>query len=152
MDVLDLAKPAAWLQPGEVGELRIYETDRRAAALARAFARDCVKDAGRDRLCDDAEEVISELATNAIVHAPMGGMFAIVFKCQPCVSIFDVLDRRPDLHPPIPDRAMDPPSPGELSTHGRGLLISRALTYDLLSFTRPAECGGLIKVVRAAFL
>jgi anti-sigma regulatory factor (Ser/Thr protein kinase) len=144
MDAPDTVTPAAWVPADDDGTLRIYRAEPTAAKAARDFAGECLTAHGRADLRERAEEVISELATNAIRHAPLGGMFAVRFARSGHTYVFDVIDRHPDACPKVRDA-------GELDEGGRGLILVEALTDAWVFFTRPIDGLASVKVVRAAF-
>ncbi|MCO5996359.1 ATP-binding protein [Actinoallomurus sp. WRP9H-5] len=115
--------------------------------MAREFARECLTACGRTDLIEDAEEVISELATNAMRHGtPEGGYFAVRFERHRQGCVFDVIDRCPTVMPTLRDA-------DDLDEGGRGLLLVEALTASWGYFRRPLkEHRVFVKVVRVAFL
>ncbi|MCO6003659.1 ATP-binding protein [Actinoallomurus purpureus] len=147
MDVLDLEKPGAWVPPTDTGELRIYRAEPSAARLARVFVRECLTACDRKDLIENAEEVISELATNAIRHGTSaGGYFAVRFECHRKGCIFDVIDRCPKAMPVLRDA-------DDLDEGGRGLHLVEALTDSWGYFRRPLKQNRVfVKVVRVAFI
>ncbi|MEV5704694.1 ATP-binding protein [Actinoallomurus sp. NPDC052274] len=135
------------MPPADTGELRIYRAEPAAARLARGFVRECLTACGRTDLIEDAEEVICELATNAMRHgAPKGGYFAVRFERHRQGCVFDVIDRCPRVMPTLRDA-------DDLDEGGRGLLLVEALTASWGYFRRPLKDHRVfVKVVRVAFV
>jgi anti-sigma regulatory factor (Ser/Thr protein kinase) len=144
---MDMRKPDAWVPPNDAGELQIYPAEPAAVRLARGFARECLTACDRKDLIENAEEVISELATNAVRHgSTAGGFFAVRFQCHRQACVFDVIDRRPTALPVLRDAA-------DSDEGGRGLRIVDALTDSWSCFRRPLKKRQvLVKVVRVAFV
>jgi anti-sigma regulatory factor (Ser/Thr protein kinase) len=98
-----------------------FPADPTAARAARQFVSDSLADTGLgSRLLDDARLVVTELATNAIVHAcsPFS-VLAHVHDSGVRVSVSDNSPVRPAI------RASDP-----LAVSGRGLQLVEALSSD----------------------
>ncbi|WP_354642510.1 SpoIIE family protein phosphatase [Kitasatospora camelliae] len=106
-----------------------FEPVGRSAAAARAFVRDALLGWGLPEVVDDAIVLVSELVTNAVVHA---GTAAEVCCLREEESVrIEVTDRHPERDLPSfahvsaasSDRYADPDGEG-----GRGLLMCSALS------------------------
>ena len=98
----------------------VLEDDPRAAAIARRFLREFLQrgDVSED-LAATAELCLSELVTNAIVHAGGRSELRATIDTALTVSVRDRGGHAPDAAPD------DDPDP--LRVHGRGLLLVEAL-------------------------
>ncbi|MFJ3637445.1 ATP-binding protein [Streptomyces sp. NPDC090112] len=105
---------------------------RRAVARTLALRGDCCPAA----VAEDIVLIVSELVTNAVLHAP--GPYALTLSLEAGRARVEVGDGSAGLsgHRPAEDR----PAPG-----GRGLKIVRALGADL--FTRPSGRGKQVVAV-----
>jgi anti-sigma regulatory factor (Ser/Thr protein kinase) len=98
----------------------VLEDDPRAAGVARRFLREFLERIDvSDELAATAELCLSELVTNAIVHAGGRSELRAVFDSALTVS---VRDRGGDASDAAPDDDPDP-----LRVHGRGLQLVEAL-------------------------
>ncbi|MEV4616370.1 SpoIIE family protein phosphatase [Kitasatospora sp. NPDC049258] len=106
-----------------------FEPVGRSAAAARGFVREALQGWGLPEVVDDAVVLVSELVTNAVVHA---GTAAEVCCLREDGSIrIEVTDRHPErglpafanVPGPASDRYADPDGEG-----GRGLLMCSALS------------------------
>ncbi|MGK4580903.1 SpoIIE family protein phosphatase [Kitasatospora sp. HPMI-4] len=104
-----------------------FEPVGRSAAAARGFVRDALLGWGLPEVVDDAVVLVSELVTNAVVHAGTAAEVACLRE-EDSVRI-EVTDRHPERGLPsfanVPassDRYADPDGEG-----GRGLLMCSAL-------------------------
>ncbi|GAA2258230.1 MULTISPECIES: SpoIIE family protein phosphatase [Kitasatospora] len=106
-----------------------FEPVGRSAAAARGFVRDALLGWGLPEVVDDAVVLVSELVTNAVVHAGTAAEVACLRE-EDSVRI-EVTDRHPERGLPsfanVPatssDRYADPDGEG-----GRGLLMCSALS------------------------
>jgi hypothetical protein len=97
-----------------------FEPSLDAPRRARAFVGEVLRDHGDFGLVSDASLIVSELATNAVVHA--GTRFEVAVHFKPgtvTLSVTDSSAGRP---------ATGDPSP--LDPHGRGLIVVDALALD----------------------
>ncbi|WP_285636521.1 ATP-binding protein [Actinoallomurus iriomotensis] len=159
MDVLN-APADEWLPSGiEPGRLRVYAADAAQVREARRFAVKWLylitnPQAGDDaqlraqhHLIDRVQEVVSELATNAVRHAARGDddQFAVCLSVARGVARVDVMDHSPDA--PVVHSAGDL---DVMTESGRGMLLVAALSDGWEYEVR--EVGGrVVKVVRAGF-
>ena len=92
-----------------------------SVAQARRAAREFLRRAGREDLTDDAAIVVSELVTNAVLHAP--GPIRLDLRWRAAL-----------LHIEVHDTSQEHPFAGEMpsvfETDGRGLIIVQALARD----------------------
>lgn len=88
-------------------------------AHARLFVVDVLSRWGRPDLIDDAVLVVSELATNAVLHGH--SEFAVQVRRNGGNVRLEVLDDCP--------RAPAPAASGQFSTSGRGLSLVAALSH-----------------------
>ncbi|MER5638633.1 SpoIIE family protein phosphatase [Kitasatospora sp. NPDC002227] len=105
-----------------------FEPVGRSAAAARGFVRDTLLGWGLPEVVDDAVVLVSELVTNAVVHA--GTAAEVSCEREPESLRIGVTDRHPErglpsfAHVPTSsDRYADPDGEG-----GRGLLMCAALS------------------------
>ena len=91
-----------------------------SAAKARAFVREHLLAHGLPDLVEDIRLVVSELATNAMVHAQTA--FAVILERVDDSVILTVRDRSPSV--PVPIAA------NVLATSGRGLSIVQLVSRD----------------------
>lgn len=99
---------------------RSFDADPASVALARRFARQQLEEWGAPELQDGAALAISELVTNALVHAGTTATVDLRLDAR-CLRI-EVEDQHPGRVLQT-DRA----GPGEDSESGRGLLVSAAM-------------------------
>ena len=92
-----------------------------SVARARSFVTRRLADHGVAHLADDVRMVVSELATNALVHGHSG--FTVVLSGEPASVRVEVLDASPMA--PVLRTAGD-----GTALHGRGLAIVAALSRD----------------------
>lgn len=102
-------------EPGSVREARLF-----VCGLLRAH--------GLPGVADDAELVVSELATNAVTHA--GTPFIVTVDCDGSRLLLTVQDGTSE----VPVLMMAEP----MDTGGRGLAIVKALSQDWGSDDHPA--------------
>lgn len=97
---------------------RCFTPGRRAPHEARSFVAAVLSEWGMAELVEQAGLIVSELATNAIVHA----------SSPPCVSLVRLED---GVRIGVGDRAAAAPAPRErAASGGRGLLLVGALARD----------------------
>jgi anti-sigma regulatory factor (Ser/Thr protein kinase) len=94
-----------------------FEPSLEAPHEARRFVADVLRERDELRLLDDAALIVSELATNAVVHT--GSRFEVAVHFEPGTVTLSVSD------PSAEEPAIGDPSPADL--HGRGLLVVDAL-------------------------
>jgi anti-sigma regulatory factor (Ser/Thr protein kinase) len=115
--------------------LRFVATADQISAARRATA-DTLRAWGLPGLIDDAELIVSELLTNARLHA--GGTAVMVLAREDDDGgegiMVGVWDRSPDM--PTPKR------PGRLAEKGRGLHLVAALSSEHDHY--PSESGGKV--------
>jgi anti-sigma regulatory factor (Ser/Thr protein kinase) len=102
--------------PVGVEHRRKFPQSTEAVRDARAYVRKSLSDRADPSVLDDVELVVSELATNAVIHAR--SPFEVVIASDGRVRV-DVLDRSPT----VPTKRPAPPP----ATSGRGLWIVEAL-------------------------
>jgi anti-sigma regulatory factor (Ser/Thr protein kinase) len=94
-----------------------FEPALEAPHAARRFVAEVLRERGDIELIGDASLIVSELATNAVVHACC--RFEVAVQFEPGTVALSVSDSSAEL-PAIRD-----PSPAD--PHGRGLLVVEAL-------------------------
>ena len=100
---------------------RSFAPEAKSVSQARAFTRRILEEWGATELADSASLIVSELVTNAVVHTGTPARLALWLRGHElCV---EVEDRHPGRLLPI----MAPVAP-ESAEHGRGLLITTALS------------------------
>lgn len=138
------AAPAGWL-PYAAWPL---PADPSAAPRARTAVRRALSSLGVAGEClDDALVCVSELATNAIVHAPGPHELRLLVRGGAIVCEITDADRRPVVFPPQaaptglgqPDARESTPLPC-LAEHGRGLSLVALLSGGQCG-TRPVPGG-----------
>lgn len=160
MDVLNVSANK-WLPAGiDPGQLRVYAADAAQVREARRFAvkwlylitnpraGDDAQLCAQHQLIDRVQEVVSELATNAVRHAARGenDQFAVRLSVADGLVRVDVMDHSPDA--PVVRSAGDLDAMAE---SGRGMLLVAALSDGWEYKVR--EVGGqVVKVIRAGFL
>jgi anti-sigma regulatory factor (Ser/Thr protein kinase) len=95
-----------------------------SAGAARRFAHSCLLEWQLDRLTDDVDVVVSELVTNALLHARGEGR-------RPAPIHLEVLRDQDSLVCRVTDASVAPPSQeaaGETAENGRGLLLVDVLS------------------------
>ena len=97
---------------------RSFERSDRAPRAARHFVVDTLQQWGEAALAYDAAMVVTELATNAVMHARTG--FTVTVSCSADAIRISVLDGRPASGPDI--AALLVPAAG----HGLGLVAAVA--------------------------
>ncbi len=100
---------------------RSFAAEARSVAQARRFARRTLEAWGADELVDTASLVVSELMTNAVVHAGTAARLALGLQGH---------ELRIEVEDGHPGRAlpMVPDQPSDTSEHGRGLVITTSLS------------------------
>lgn len=116
-DLMDLLERVGADQSHDHAALELPD-DVLSVGEARGVVRDLLERWGYRELIDDAELVVSELVTNAVVHAETG-CAVIVNRGEGGIRI-EVQDQGPGWP--------DPQSPGAGAEGGRGLMIVSALS------------------------
>jgi serine phosphatase RsbU (regulator of sigma subunit)/anti-sigma regulatory factor (Ser/Thr protein kinase) len=98
-----------------------FDPDTRSIAAARRFVRDLLVDWGAAGLVDDASLLVSELTTNAVVHA--GTPFEVA-----CTDLGDGVRLEVCDHYPARGLPAVPPPSDPTRPAGRGLLLCAALS------------------------
>jgi anti-sigma regulatory factor (Ser/Thr protein kinase) len=104
-----------------------------SAGLARRFAHACLVAWHLDRLTDDVELVVSELVTNALLHARGEGRRAARIRLE-------VLRDQDSLVCRVTDGSLAPPAQeaaGDTAENGRGLLLVDILAAQWGWFSGP---------------
>ncbi|QIG41529.1 GAF domain-containing protein [Nocardioides anomalus] len=105
---------------GAVTARMVLHGDTRAPSAARRFVRDVLVEAGASEdLLSTAELCVSELVTNAVLHADSSSELRVVLDTALTVSVRD-------RGGPAPEAAPDD-DPDPLRVHGRGLQLVEAL-------------------------
>jgi anti-sigma regulatory factor (Ser/Thr protein kinase) len=105
------------------GRLDIQRHDLRGVAAARRFVRSQLESWDYDMPADALELIVSELATNALVHADSDVQLRLrEFADHIGLEVIDS-----DTAPPIPSFMVVSDEDGRDSEHGRGLVIVDAL-------------------------
>jgi len=120
----------------------VFPADARSVSQARRLTREKLSEWGAEDLLDSASLIVSELMTNAVVHA--GTPARLVLRLQGRELRLEVEDQHPArMVPVVPDL------PSEQASHGRGLLITRSLSsawgVEYTSTTKRvwARCDGV---------
>src|SRR5215204_3388161 len=92
-----------------------------SVAQAREAAHEFLRHAGREDLTADATLVVSELVTNAVLHAP--GPIRLKLRWRARMLHIEVHDTSPELPSANETRSA-------LDRDGRGLIIVKALTWE----------------------
>lgn len=105
-----------------------------SAGQARRFAHACLLDWQLDRLADDVDLVVSELVTNALLHARIEGRGSAPIRLEVLRDLDFLLCRVTDgsLAPPAQEPA------GDTAENGRGLLLVDILSAQWGWFSGPA--------------
>lgn len=107
-----------------------------APYAARRFARAQLRAWNLPGLMDAAELVSNELAANAVEHGA-GPFIAVRLELSGGAVTVKVWDADGDRMPMLPD-----PAPSHLNEHGRGLLLTEALSSQWGAYRPPA--GGKV--------
>lgn len=98
-----------------------YTPHPKSVPLVRNRAARLISEWGHDQLAEDTRLLVSELATNALVHgAVRGRLYRVRLTLTDSVFRIAVTDARGERLPSPRESAPDAP-------HGRGLLLVRAL-------------------------
>jgi serine phosphatase RsbU (regulator of sigma subunit)/anti-sigma regulatory factor (Ser/Thr protein kinase) len=97
-----------------------YAAEASSVALARRFTRRTLAEWGLEELVDTAALVVSELVTNAVVHAGTPAVLGLALEGR--ALRIEVEDRHPGRELPLA-----PLDPAEVAENGRGLLIATSL-------------------------
>jgi anti-sigma regulatory factor (Ser/Thr protein kinase) len=124
------------VSPGVVERLEL-PAEAPSVRQARAFVRDVVRRSGREDLVDVATLLVSELATNVVLHAKTA--FAVVVDRLKDGVRFDVLDNAPG-QPAVREHDLSSPS-------GRGLVLLSSMA-DVWGPTPRDALNGYTKGVR----
>jgi CheY-like chemotaxis protein/anti-sigma regulatory factor (Ser/Thr protein kinase) len=108
----DLGRPA----PG--GESARFEADVSTVPLAREFVRRWLHDSGADHVFDEASLIVTELATNAVLHA--SSPYEVRLSRSDGVVRIEVADGDPGTPEPQPFSAV--------AESGRGVVIVSAIS------------------------
>ena len=112
---------------------RTYEPQQRSVSEARRFVRSTLGEWGMGEVTDLAVLAVSELVTNAVVHA--GTEVRVGLSVEDGSLRLEVEDSHPDRALPLSQ-----PQPTEDAEGGRGLLITSALTPIWgVEYTRTAK-------------
>jgi anti-sigma regulatory factor (Ser/Thr protein kinase) len=116
-----------------------------AVGQARRFVVGVLAEWGYHRLVEDAELMVSELVTNAVLHVPDEPISVDIWQIGPCLFL-NVWDRSPK-----PPEFLDPDSAEE---HGRGLHIVETLSLATghVCFPEHKVVWVLLDVVEDAYL
>ena len=82
----------------ELSEERVLPAEPRSAQVARRVVREVLQRAGAERFAEASELAVTELVTNAVVHA--GGEVRLRVRCDPDAVRVEVGDPSP--HLPVP--------------------------------------------------
>lgn len=149
-----------WLPAGiGPGRLRVYAADSAQVREARRFAvkwlylitnpraDDDAQLCAQHHLIDRVQEVVSELATNAVRHGARGegDQFAVRLSVADGLAQVEVMDHSPDA--PVVHSADDL---DVMAESGRGMLLVAALS-DGWEYSVREVGGQVVKVVRAGF-
>lgn len=102
-------------------EYRTYPSNQHAPWAARKFLRSQLLLWGIPELTDTAELVMSELVTNAVIHA-RGNFVGVRLECTGSSVLIRILDENPEAVPKPPQG-----SPDDLDSFGRGLALVAAV-------------------------
>lgn len=106
-----------------------FAAEPASVQLARLFVCGLLRAHGLSAMADDAELVVSELATNVVTHA--GTPFVVTLQREGSRVLLTVQDGTSE--PPVLVKA------ATTETRGRGLAIVDALSQDWGSDERPAS-------------
>ncbi len=70
-----------------------FDPEAASVSVARRFVRQALRDLGTDGAVDTAQTLVSELATNAVIHARTG--YTVQVDCEGETVRVSVLDRSP---------------------------------------------------------
>jgi anti-sigma regulatory factor (Ser/Thr protein kinase) len=101
-------------------EVELVASERSVAAARTFVAQDLLRQNCPDDLVEDVELVVSELATNALVHGETG--FTVRLRVRDEAVVVEVEDG--SQHGPVLR------APADLDTNGRGVAIVEALSDE----------------------
>jgi serine phosphatase RsbU (regulator of sigma subunit)/anti-sigma regulatory factor (Ser/Thr protein kinase) len=107
--------------PSPMRAENVFPADARSVSRARRLTRERLLEWGAGELVDSASLIVSELVTNAVVHA--GTTARLVLRLQGQELRLEVEDQHPARTIPVVP-GLDPLH----ADHGRGLLITRSLS------------------------
>lgn len=99
---------------------RTYASNRQTPAVARGFVHAQLLIWGLPELSDTAELVVSELVSNAYMHA-RGNIIGVRLECSGGAVMIRVMDENPHAVPTVPSSHGD-----DLEAFGRGLTLVAA--------------------------
>ncbi|MFJ2478466.1 SpoIIE family protein phosphatase [Streptomyces sp. NPDC087659] len=105
------------------GSLHIHRRDLQGVRVARTFVDDQLSSWGLEELTDTLQLVISEIVTNALIHA--GSDVDVRLRAFADHIRLEVRDS--DSNPPVPSPLASSEESNSEAEHGRGLLIVEAL-------------------------
>ncbi|MFF1965699.1 SpoIIE family protein phosphatase [Streptomyces sp. NPDC058232] len=109
---------------GRINRMEIQRRDLRDVRAARKFVRNTLMDWDLNAISDDLELIVTELATNALVHADSD----VELRMREGSDHIRLEVKDADPTPPVPALVCAIPEENEQAEHGRGLLIVDALT------------------------
>ncbi|MEV5149488.1 SpoIIE family protein phosphatase [Streptomyces sp. NPDC052727] len=121
--LLALYGGAAGQEEPRVGSLHIQRRDLLGVRAARTFVQDQLGDWGLEEMSEPLELVVSEIVTNALIHA--GSDVDVRLRAFDDHLRLEVRDS--DSNPPIPSSLSIGEEENAEAEHGRGLLIVEAL-------------------------
>ncbi|MCX4403921.1 SpoIIE family protein phosphatase [Streptomyces sp. NBC_01764] len=107
-----------------VARMAIKKRDIRSVRSARKFVRNYLLSRELEALIDDAEIMISEIVTNALIHADSD--VEVMLREYPDRIYFEVRDT--DARPPVPTSVIHSDEENAVAEHGRGLDIVEDLS------------------------
>jgi serine phosphatase RsbU (regulator of sigma subunit)/anti-sigma regulatory factor (Ser/Thr protein kinase) len=107
-----------------MGHMSVVRHDLRSVGRVRRFVRTFLQEGGLDGMAGDLEVMVSELATNALVHADS----AVEVSVREYRDRIHLEVRDTDIRPPVPAPVMGDEVTNATAEHGRGLNIVDALS------------------------
>src|SRR5512136_3106817 len=109
------------MPPAPLRAQRTFAAEAHSVVEARRFAREWLQRWDADELLDSASLIVSELVTNAVVHA--GTPARLALRLHGADLRVEVEDQHPGMTVPLA-----PPLPSQREERGRGLLITMHLS------------------------
>ncbi|MEC3993891.1 SpoIIE family protein phosphatase [Actinacidiphila sp. DG2A-62] len=110
-------------ESARVARMRVERHDLHAVLEARRFVRELLARWGLPGVCDDLEVLVSEVVTNALIHAHSD----VDLRLRDYPDRVRVEVRDSDPYPPVPTALLDDDAGNLEAESGRGLLIVDAL-------------------------
>ncbi|MEU3187646.1 SpoIIE family protein phosphatase [Streptomyces sp. NPDC006923] len=113
-----------------ISRLGIQQRDLRGVAAARRFVRSQLRSWDQEEAAEDLELIVSELATNALIHADSD----VELRLREFADRIRLEVKDYDTAPPVPSFVVTSEEESQHAEHGRGLVIVDALAAAFGTF------------------